>query len=234
MNLIIINKNNNKKENANIKKLNLNDFDKVAKLQDISLKNLKRKDFCVELTKDELKAILTEGRGFTYGVFVNNSLISFYSVLFPNEEEYLGKDIDIPKENINISANLEITHTLSNYQGNKFQKILCKLCLEEIQKNYSHIRYIMATIAPGNYSSMASTLCYNIYAFILKNKYNNLKRYILLQDLKSEFKLDENSLKIVSGDDLVLQKELFSKDYVIHNIFIQNNETKFKMSKLKS
>lgn len=234
MNLIIINKNNNKKETANIRKLNLNDFEMVQKLQDISLENLKRKDFCVELTKDELKAILTEGRGFTYGVFVDNNLISFYSVLFPNEEEYLGKDMGLTKDNMNISANLEITHTLSNYQGNKFQKVLCELCLEEIKKNYSHIRYIMATIAPQNYSSMASTLCYGVYAFVLKNKYNDLKRYILLRDLESNFNLDENTLKVVLGDDLVLQKELFLKNYVIHKIFIENNETKFKMSKLKA
>lgn len=231
--MIIINRNNNKKENATIRKLTLEDFDKISKLQDISLKNLERQDFCIELTKDELKALLTEGRGFSYGIFVNQTLISFYSILFPNKDEYLGKDVGLTTQDMGICANLEITHTLNNYQGNKLQKLLCELCLEEIKKNHPHIKYIMATIAPENYSSMASTLCFNVYAFILKNKYDNLKRYILLKDLESEFVLDYNNLKIVLGDDLDIQRELFLKNYVIYDIFIENKQTKFKMCKLK-
>lgn len=216
-----------------IKKLDEKYLEQMMYIQEINLKKLKKPEFCVPLTRDEKRALLGK-RGITYGVIVEEKLISYYSILIPDRNENLGIDIGLKEEELCYCANLEITHTLSEYQGNKLQKILGSLCIEELRKERSEFIYILGTIAPENYSSLVSTFYHGLVIANLKIKYQNHLRYILYKNYKEDIKIDKSSIIYVLGEDLDKQKKLLKQGFVGFCVKREEEKTFILMAKVKN
>lgn len=230
MTLDIVKKSNGESVTGYIKRLDEKYLEEMMNIQEINLKNMEIPEFCIALTKDEQRAILGK-RGITYGLIVEEKLVSYYSILIPNEDENLGIDIGLKEDELSHCANLEITHTLIEYQENKLQKILGKSCIEELRKEKSKFVYILGTIAPENYSSLASTFYHGLVISNLKVKYKNYLRYILYRNYEEDIKIDESSMVYVLGEDINKQKKLLNQGFLGFSLKIEEGKTFILMAK---
>lgn len=164
-----------------IRHLEADQLDEILTLQEKVIESLATGSFLQPLTEEEFSYILN-GKGLMIGAYYNEQLIAFRAMLEPElDEEHLGKDARLPKNEWPLVLYSEITNVDPDFQGNGLQVLLGKLIMKEV--NPQRFRYICTTVAPFNIASLKDKFALGMQIVALKVKYGDLLRYILMKDL---------------------------------------------------
>ncbi|MCH4826503.1 hypothetical protein [Planococcus halocryophilus] len=202
-----------KKLPFSMKRLYLEDLPIIEQVQAKVMESISEKASLQALTTEEFLFILNE-RGLMVGAFVEEELIGFRALLIPDiDEEHLGWDIGLPPDELGKVIYQEISVVLPEYRGNRLQQKLAEVIMKELPNLEVKFRYICCTVAPMNIPSLKDKFTQSMHIAALKEKYEGLKRYILVKDLE---KIDVHYCEHVTVklDDLNKQKQLLSEGYV--------------------
>lgn len=165
--------------------LTVEHVEQMMELQERVIASLETKSFLQPLTKEELLTIL-RGEGIALGVFVDEQLIAFRALLQPHEdEEHLGIDAGIPKEEWPYVYYSEVTNVHPDFRGFGLQQTLGKRLLEQV--DLTQVRYICATVAPFNIASLKDKFRLGFHIVALKHKYGGQLRYIFVRSFQASF-----------------------------------------------
>ena len=164
-----------------IRRLEADQLDEILTLQRKVIESLSTGSFLQPLTEEEFSYILN-GKGLMIGAYYHEQLIAFRAMLEPElDEEHLGKDAGLPRNEWPLVLYSEITNVDPDFQGNGLQVLLGELIMKEV--NPQRFRYICTTVAPFNIASLKDKFAHGMQIVALKVKYGDLLRYILMKDL---------------------------------------------------
>lgn len=202
-----------KKLPFSMKRLYLEDLPIIEQVQEKVIESIADKSSLQALTTEEFLFILNE-QGLLVGAFVENELIGFRALLIPEiDDEHLGWDIGLPPEELRKVIYQEISVVLPEYRGNRLQQKLAEVIMKELPNLKDEYRYICCTVAPMNIPSLKDKFTQSMHIAALKEKYEGLKRYILVKDLENPnvHYTQHVSVKLY---DLVKQRQLLADGYV--------------------
>jgi len=168
------------------------------------------------------------GRGLIVGCYVEDSLIGFRSIWYPqNHSANLGIDIGLSSaKNLEEVAQLERTCVLPEFRGNRLQITMMQYMIDHAKRNNS-FRYLLATVAPTNYASMQDKFVHNMLIFDLKKKYAGHYRYIFFQDLFKPVDVATESVSpiiFVDAEDIESQCNILQNDRAYVGYMQKKNE----------
>ena len=165
-----------------IKKLSLDDLDKLIALQKEIILGLKDKQEYADTEREVFEDYL-KGKATILGCFVESELIAMgvYVSLGIDEDNY-GYDLGIEGEQLLKVCQIESTVVKKNYRGNGLQKIICNE-LENIGIR-DGMNIISATVYPENKYSLNTFLNLGYQVKREKIKYGGYRRYILEKKLR--------------------------------------------------
>lgn len=168
-----------------IRRLEAGQLGEILMLQRKVIESLSTGSLLQPLTEEEFSYILND-KGLMIGAYYNDQLIAFRAMLEPElDEEHLGKDAGLPRDEWPLVLHSEITNVDPDFQGNGLQVLLGKQLMKEIDQQ--RFRYICTTVAPFNIASLKDKFAHGMQIVELKVKYGNLLRYILMKDLTRSF-----------------------------------------------
>lgn len=201
-------------EKATIRKCEFTDLQAIMSLQQHVLNHLENLDLCSFVAEDEF-ATYVQDEGFILGTFINNRLVGFYAWIFPLKEENLGIDIGLAEHELQKVVHMEIAHVHPHYQGNNLQKIMVDQLLNIFKSQYNNsFQYLLGTVSPENIASLRHFFYAGTVIKEIKNKYNDVLRYICYRNLKSELRLNHSSVTKIDLTDIQKQKNLLKQGYV--------------------
>lgn len=202
-----------KKQPLYIKRLYLKDLPVIEHVQETVIESLTEKESLQPLSTEEFLFILNE-RGIMVGAFAEDQLIGFRALLVPEVDgEHLGYDIGLAEEEFSKVIYQEISAVLPEYRGNRLQQTLAEVVMKELPLLKEQFRYVCCTVAPMNIPSLKDKFSQHMYIKALKQKYNNMERYIFMKDLKDP-PLRFTDYISVKLDNLDKQQKLLEEGYV--------------------
>ncbi|MGI2328766.1 hypothetical protein [Planococcus sp. YIM B11945] len=202
-----------KKLPMHIKRLYLEDLPAIEEVQKKVIASLAEKEVLQPLSTEEFLFILNE-RGLVVGAFADEQLIGFRALLIPEiDEEHLGRDIGLGEDELPKVIYQEISAVLPEYRGNRLQQTLAEVIMKDMPDLKGDFRYVCCTVAPMNIPSLKDKFSQHMYIQAMKIKYNGMKRYICVKDLKNP-PLRYTEYVTVKLDDYDKQRELLKDGYV--------------------
>lgn len=195
--------------------LNEKHLSAVMALQDVIVQNLSRPDLLQTFSEDFMRQHM-ERQGIVLGVFVENRLIAFRNIYFPDSSDRewnLGIDIGLPAEELSKVANLQMVCVHPDFRGNSLALKMNNLALK-ILKNRGEHHHICATVSPYNIWNIRILLNSGFRIVGLKDKYEGKLRYIVHQNIRSRIRYSRQSAQKVSLEDLDTQKMLFKSGFM--------------------
>lgn len=123
--------------------------------------------------------------GFIIGAWEKESeeMAGFFSVVFPDKEENLGKYAGLSGEELTKVVYMDSAVVRVKYRGNKLQKQMLEAAEKELaellKRNGLDCQYRMCTVHPENVYSLQN-MVKNGYEIAAKTKlYGGLERYVL-------------------------------------------------------
>jgi len=167
--------------------LDKSNIDEMMELQERIVRNLKNPEtFVMDSREFILNSVLEKGKGLAIGVYAGNKLIAFRTVSLPgNTEANMGKELNIPEEELEHVAHLESTVVDLEYRGNKLQAKMMKRTFKILYKlGYYHI---LCTVSPFNYPSLKNVIDAGLVVKALNQRsgqYGGKWRFLLARDLR--------------------------------------------------
>ena len=193
------------------------DLPQIMAIQDIILNRLSRNDL-LEAFSHEFMESHIGAKGFIIGIFVQNELIAFRNVYFPDvkdREWNLGYDIGLKSpDDLERVANLQMICVHPNFRGNSLGRRMNFNAIEIIRRmqRYTHL---CATVSPYNYWNIRILLKSGFTIRKLKPKYNGKLRYVMYQNLIRPFDFSENNDRVsVRLTDIERQNELIRRGFI--------------------
>lgn len=201
-------------EKLHFLKLEAQHSEAFERLQHYVYDQLEHKEQLSTLSHDEIYNILA-GNGMIVGVFTEERLIAARALLVPDvdEDEHLGKDAGLSRDQLKEVIYQEISLVEPNYRGQRLQQQMgewLNLRLREADQPY---QFICATVAPTNLPSMVDKLKQGMEIVAIKEKYGGKLRYIFIKNIKNpspSFYKTSNNVRL---DDLEKQKNLIRLGY---------------------
>lgn len=135
------------------------------------------------------------------GVTIEDRLIAYSIIRIPGlADDNLGRDINLPEEELTKVAHLQAVAVHPAYRGNGLQRKLTSAHMHVIDElGYEHV---CCTVSPKNPISLANYLSYGLMIEGLHPKLNGWCRYILHRNiLRSNFiNMEEPEDKVKSRD----------------------------------
>lgn len=126
-----------------------------------------------------------EARGRTVGTFVDDELVAYAAISFPNDDpDNLGRDLPLPPDEFGHVANYDGSAVHPDFRGNGFQQRMT-----DMRHRYAlaHDRYhILGTVSPLNARSLGNFLAIGCRVKNIKEKYGGMLRLIIHRDLRDE------------------------------------------------
>lgn len=166
-----------------VRPLTTKDIGQVLALQDIVIDALENKQILQPLDFDEFKYI-TEGKGMIIGAFAEDELIAFRALMIPPiDEEHLGLDIGLKKEELKEVIYQEISIVHPGYRGNRLQKKMAELIMQQLSIIGLSFKYVCCTVMPFNIPSLKDKFSQGMIIRALKEKYEDRLRYVFVKEL---------------------------------------------------
>lgn len=145
---------------------------------------MEKKDWFVEDNPENIREVLQNDNGMGYKAIVKDSgnIAGVFVVRFPGkQEDNLGRDIGLPKEELKKVAHMESIAILPEYRGNGLQYSLMQTAERDVRRRgYKHL---MCTIHPDNVYSKNNAVRQGYEVVMTKEKYGGLIRDILLKKI---------------------------------------------------
>lgn len=161
-----------------LKKLTLNDIEKIMALQEKVMHAIIHKETYASSSREEFEEIIK-----TFGCIMGYETLSgqlvalgAYSAYGYNEHNY-GYDLGFEGEALLLVGQIESTIVDPDYRGNGLQQKVCQ-ALEDIAK-LEKKAYITATVSPVNPYSLNNFISLGYENKLEKLKYGGFRRYIL-------------------------------------------------------
>lgn len=191
-----------------VRRLSIDDLKEILFVQEQVFNKLENKNVLQPLTIEEYQNILGSN-GLMIGGFAKGDLIAFRALVVPPiDEEHLGIDIGLSKDELDKVIYQEISNVLFDYRGNGLQKLLANLIMNELAQEEHAFRYICCTVAPFNIPSLKDKFAQGMMIAALKDKYGGLLRYIFVKDLAETELVEWQDTKIINMADISAQTEL--------------------------
>lgn len=169
-------------DRAQVVELLSSDAADVYALQAIAVSTLERPDLYAPLSESETRGMLN-GAGRTLGVFVDNQLIAFRIVYFPDgQRDNLGLDVGIRGDELAQVGHLEASVVHPDFRGNGLQQSLTKQLIEILVAE-SILRHVMSTVSHLNHPSIRDKFGNGLQIVHMKEKYGGYLRYIFHRDV---------------------------------------------------
>jgi len=203
--------------NFEMKFLDESYIDEILSLQKIVHDRIENKDLFVPDSRDFiLNQVLDAENGRAIGVFVDNKLIAFRTTNFPKDSETnMGRELNIPEDELNYVVHLEATVVHPNYRGNRLQERMLKHTIELIKS--LGFKYLLSTVSPLNYPSLKSVINSGLRICSLDYRegvYEGKWRFLLGLFLDKEIKTDFEDIVKVDNDDFNIQINLLKESYI--------------------
>lgn len=196
-----------------VRKLTIHDLQEIIEVQNEVVSSLAERNVLQPLTVGEFRAIL-KGNGMMAGAFVDDRMIAFRALLVPAfEENHLGKDIGLKEEDLPKVIYQEISYVLPKYRGNKLQRILAILLMQELNKQEHPYQYVCCTVAPFNIPSLKDKFSQGMEIAALKEKYGGMLRYVFVKDLSKPESRTWSEVITLPMEDTAGQQETISKGF---------------------
>lgn len=196
-----------------VRRLTLNDLDKLMFLQEKVIGSLEDKSVLQPLSREEFRYIL-EGNGLLVGAFTDTDFIAFRALLVPPiDEEHLGWDIGLTREELASVIYQEISNVHPDYRGNGLQKQLAFLIMEELKKIDQAYKYVCCTVAPFNMPSLKDKFAQGMEIAALKDKYDGMLRYIFVKKLAENQPRAYEHVQALKMEDISGQQALLEKGW---------------------
>ena len=180
----------------------------VMTLQEVIIQHLQRPELLQPFSCDFMKQHMGN-QGIVLGVFVEHRLAAFRNIYFPapgDREWNLGRDLELPEDDLTKVANLQMVCVHPDYRGNGLALKMNQVSLGLLRERGGH-RHICATVSPYNLWNLPVLLASGFRIVALKSKYGGKLRYIVYQDLQRPFLFDDKSAFQVRLDDFNTQKK---------------------------
>lgn len=217
-------------QRVEVRQLGMEQLPEILSLQERVYAALETKELLEPLTEEQI-AYIFGGKGIMLGVYLDEKLIAFRAMMEPdeNEEEHLGLDVGLAKEELPTVLYSEITNVDPDQRGNSLQRILGKMLLNEIDQE-KH-RYICTTVAPFNIASLKDKFDLGMHIVSLKQKYGTKMRYILMKDLTARPVYRAAAVFINMGN-IERQQEMLEKGWVGVGLLLDEDEWKVEFRKI--
>ncbi|MFS0784002.1 GNAT family N-acetyltransferase [Bacillus sp. 1P06AnD] len=201
-----------------VSKLEPSQLGQILDLQQTVLDTMAIGQFLQPLSPEEYQYILS-GKGLMLGVFADDRLIAFRALLVPDtEEEHLGIDAGLDKNDLKKVIYQEITNVHPSYRGNGLQKLLAGLIMDTLTKETGRFKYVCCTVAPGNIPSLKDKFGQGMEIAALKLKYGNLLRYIFIKEIKGSGKADRTEKVSCLMSDIAGQQKLLADGFTGYSL----------------
>lgn len=192
--------------------LGAKDWQKVADLQQEVVAQMAEPELFFPLTVEEIHEALSDN-GIVLGAVVNETLIGFSTILFPNlEKDNLGMDLGLSEDAAGKVGYLEASNVRPEFNGNSLQKTL-RSCIFEIAAQREHWEHVVSTVSPKNYASMIGSFSFGLVIIKLQRKYRNYWRYTFYQNRVTPLEVDRSNAQSVLCSDIERQVELLQQGY---------------------
>jgi len=126
------------------------------------------------------------------GIFAGEDLVAYSIIRIPglsSKYSNLGRDINLPEEDLGKVAHLQAIAVHPAYRGNGLQRLLINrhLSVAKVQG----FKHICCTVSPKNPISLANMLSCGLLIEGLAPKFNDWPRFILHRDLSEEESIAE-------------------------------------------
>lgn len=193
--------------NYTVRKLALDDLDKIIELQRIVAETLANKETLQTLSEEEYRYIIN-GKGLLLGAFIEEELIALRALMVPPiDEEHLGLAVGLEKELDKIIYQ-EISMVNPKYRGNRLQQQLGQLIMKALDKSSLSFKYICCTVAPFNIPSLKDKFNQGMTVRAIIEIYGGKLRYVFVKKIKDNEKLQWNETKKVPTDQIEEQQKL--------------------------
>ena len=205
-----------------VRKIDITSLDQLCVLDKLVIESMPRRDLYAGVTREEFIKYINLC-GITVAAFIEEELIGFYLIYFPEDEaDNLGLDVGVPKNELHLVAHLEATAVHPEYAGNNLLKTLAWVCFEEAKKIRT-IKHLCITVSPYNYTSIHHIFDFGIYIRCLEYKYGGMLRYIGAGDLKEKQKVDLDTTIYISCLEEEKQRKLLKEGYVGYGMEKRND-----------
>ncbi len=154
-------------------------------------------------------------RGRTVGVFVEEQLIAYAAISFPDgDPDNLAHDLPLPAEEFSHVADYDGSAVHPDYRGHHLQRRMT-----EMRHRYAlaYDRYhILGTVSPINPRSLANFIAMGCLVRNIKQKYGGMTRLIIHRDLRERRALafESGSIRSVPLTDIDQMAALLARAYV--------------------
>ncbi len=209
----LIKKHDSHQRRFTIQTLTMEHLPAILSVQEEVILQLKDKRILQPLSVEEFQFILN-GNGLMLGVFVEKTLIAYRALLIPPiDEEHLGLDIGLNRDDLQQVIYQEISVVLPSYQGNQLQRTLATVIMQELSKSNHAFRYVCATVALFNIPSLKDKFSQGMEILALKEKYDGRLRYVFSKDLEEVHVSIWQETKSLLMVDVVAQQTLLSEGW---------------------
>lgn len=161
------------------------------------------KGFFLELFKIEHAVI---------GIITEGTLIAYSLIHIPGRsQENLGKDADLPDEELNKVAHLQAVVVHPDYRGNGFQRRMGGVQLQVIEDmGYEHV---CCTVSPKNPISLRNIISNGFVIKGLRPKFKGSWRYIMYKNIPHPI-LIQGATVGINSSDIEGQIDLLTKGFL--------------------
>jgi ribosomal protein S18 acetylase RimI-like enzyme len=186
----------------------------IMTLQEIITNSLRDTQIFNSSSEEFMRRHIRE-KGKMIGVFVENELIAYHALYFPESDE---TDYDM-RADLSFSETPQI-HTIANFQdvlvhpdfrGNHLGVKMNKQALQSL--NHTEYRHLFATVSPFNTPSIRLFFDSGFFIRELKNKYGKKLRYIFYKDIRKSPRMISETEVLLGNEMIQAQQDVLSKGY---------------------
>ncbi|SEN92986.1 hypothetical protein SAMN04487786_0551 [Paenisporosarcina quisquiliarum] len=202
-----------------VRQLTQEHLDSILRLQHVVLGAMENDNFLSPLTIGEYEDSIA--CNLMIGAFVDNELIAFRALALPPiDDQHLGYDIGLSKDQLEKVVYQEITNVHPNYRGFGLQKKLGVIVMELLDASpYTHV---CATVAPFNIASLKDKLSQGMVIGALKKKYGDMLRYVFYKKIHVDRNNEETFIE-VPMDAIEKQQQLIADGWIGTAILQKDN-----------
>lgn len=201
-----------KMKNPIIKVLEKTYIEQILNFQEYIYDTIERKETYEKITKEEFIDVYNR-KGIIIGTIIGEKIAGIVCFLPVGDRfDNLGKDIELPEDELNKVIHLETALVDPVYRGNGLMKKMSDFFYDSYSDYLSKYKYIMGTADPNNYSSNKSFFNMGFYAITIKEKYKGKIRYILYKEIGNK---EIYSDPICLDCNIDKHYEMFKKGYYL-------------------
>lgn len=210
MNLNAISCEDHKDQSYSIRIIDCNDFNQIIACLKVVVAEIEDREIFIPPSNEYIKAIIA-GYGEMAGVFTEDTLVGFASVVFPRKgKNNLGHLLKLDIEKLVSVVQLEHICILNEHRARGLAGKLINFLLARLNTQYT---ILLSTISPHNIPSLSVAFKRHQRIVALIDIYGTT-RYLMYQNLMQNFSSSNNPALEIKASNLTQIAHMLSNGYV--------------------